>query len=263
MNNKCVVLFSGGTDSFCSAALACENHEEVHLLTFFEEGTKSSPIPTDNILKLRTHYPLVQIFHQTICTDRVLKILCYESYFKNLFKYKFLNLATPGHSSLSWHCESIRYAIQNNIVTVYDGMTRELLHLPGHMPEVREIFTRLYQKFNIRFSSPVVQWDVPPDQRFVDKLIVDQHGFTFKSSDHLRTTGTWLYEKGLLPHPNVKGSLFDRLMQHDCYPFVIYNMLVFWIYEPLFGYEKFKLKLSKYFENRTALAERILRHEIN
>lgn len=254
--SKCAILFSGGTDSFCTAGLACEKFDEVHLLTFFEKATESSPIPNDNIVKLKAAYPKVKISHTVISTDNIVRFLSFHRYFESACKFHFLNLATPGISSLSWHISTINYCRNEKIDTVYDGMTQELLHLPGHMPEIRELFKNLYSQYQISFSSLVIDWDVPPDQRFMDKLIVDRHGFTINAKPKFRTTGQWLYERNLLPHPNIKGSIFDQRTQHDCYPFVIYNMLVFWIMVPLIGFEKFKLKLKDFFSYKISIAQR-------
>lgn len=256
MDDKCAILFSGGTDSFCTAALACEKFAEVHLLTFFERSTQASPVPQDNVNKLRMKYKNTVITHEVISTDEIVRFLSYDKYFASLVKYHLFNLATPGLSSLSWHVSTIRYCMEREIRVVYDGMTKELLHLPGHMTEIRLLFQNLYKRYNIEFSSLVIGWDVPPDQRFVDRLIVDRHGFAINAKPKHRTTGQWLYDRGLLPHPNIKGSLFDQRTQHDCYPFVIYNMLVFWIMIPILGFEKFKLKLKDFMTYKIESAQR-------
>lgn len=261
--NKCVILFSGGTDSFCTAALACEKFNEVHLLTFFEKSTDESPVPKENVLKLKNRYPEVSIFHEVISTDNLVRFLSYNHYFSSLLKYHFLNLATPGISSLSWHISAIKYCKAKGIKNVFDGMTKELLHLPGHMPEIRELFGDLYSQYGISFSSLVIEWDVPPDQRFMDKLIVDRHGFTINAKPRVRTTGQWLYDNKLLPHPNIKGSVFDQRTQHDCYSFVIYNMLVFWIFIPMYGFESFKMKLRSFFSYKIDLVKTHILNEIN
>jgi hypothetical protein len=140
-------------------------------------------------------------------------------------------------------------------------MTKELLHLPGHMPEVREHFTKFYKSFGISFSSMVIDWDVPEDQRFMDRLIVDRHGFTILPERKTRTTGEWLFENGILPHKNVKGSEFDRMMQHDCYPFIVYNMLVFWLFEPWIGFDTFKVRLQEFIADRIEVASQIVNNE--
>lgn len=256
--SKCAILFSGGTDSLCSASLAAEKFSEVHLLTFYEQATASSPWPKENVERLKKHYPQCIFKHSVYSTDEIVKKLSYDEYFKNILKFGFYNLSTTGISSLSWHIRTILYCRENQISTVYDGMTAELLHLPGHMPEIRSLFSQMYSYYGIEFSSPVINWDVPTDQRFMDKLIVDRHGFTEVKNEKKRTTGQWLFDKGILPHPNIKGSEFDRLMQHDCYPFVVYNMLVFWFFEPIMGYEKFKLGLARFMQSKIEKAQNFI-----
>jgi hypothetical protein len=259
--SNCVVLFSGGTDSLCSAALAASKHDHVHLLTFYEESTKASPWPMENLKRLQNKYGVEKFSLHVFSTDKIVRKLSYQDYFKNLKRFHLYNIATPGLSSLSWHTRTIRYCLDHGIKDVYDGMTKELLHLPGHMPEVREHFTKFYKSFGISFSSMVIDWDVPEDQRFMDRLIVDRHGFTILPERKTRTTGEWLFENGILPHKNVKGSEFDRMMQHDCYPFIVYNMLVFWLFEPWIGFDTFKVRLQEFIADRIEVASQIVNNE--
>lgn len=261
--SDCVVLFSGGTDSLCTAGLAAEKHNKVHLITYYELATKSSPWPLANLKRLQDKFGEAKFSLSVFSTDKLVRKLNYSNYFKNLFKFHFYNLATPGVSSLSWHLRTILYCKENNITSVYDGMTKELMHLPGHMPEIRHHFQKMYSDFGISFSSLVIDWDVPEDQRYIDKLIVDRHGFTLIENKNKRTTGEWLYQNKILPHPNVKGSSFDRLMQHDCYPFVMYNILVFWLLEPLIGYHKFVLNLQNFMISKIDFGKKIINECLN
>lgn len=257
---KCLLLFSGGTDSLCSAALLAEKFSEIHLITYHEKATEDSPVPTENVERLRKHYPQVNFQHHVVSTDKLVQAIGYESFFRNIFRFGFYNLSTPGISSLSWHLSSIIFCKSRNIKYVFDGMTKELMHLPGHHPDIRRLFTELYAEQGISFSSPVIDWKVPPDQRYVDRLIVDPHGFV-KSDDLVtdKTTGSYLYEKGILPHPNVKGSLFDQRMQHDCYPFVLFNIFVFWWAHFLYGEEKHNIFLIRFMNHKVNYARKILK----
>ena len=247
----------------CSAALAAQNFEEVHLLTFLEQATIHSPWPIENKKRLEEKYPQTTFIFNVFSTDKIVSFLSYQGFLKNICKFHFYNLVTPGLSSLSWHIRTISYCLEHNIKVVFDGMTKELLHLPGHMPEIRVLFQKLYSDFDIEFSSMVIDWEVPEDQRFMDRLIVDRHGFSILPARKSRTTGEWLYEQGLLPHKNVKGSEFDRLMQHDCYPFIVYNMLVFWFFEPLIGLEAFKLNLEKFMTTKVQQGKFLLEQGSN
>lgn len=270
MIRSAIVLFSGGTDSTCAAAIVAEKVQRLHLLTFVEASTSKSPLPHENVRRLREAFPSVEIRHFVISTDRLVRWLSYgDSFFdyvRRLLTDHIFNLVTPGFSSLSWHLAALRYAkllresSEEDVIGVFDGMTQELTHLPGHMPIVRKQIEALYNENDFNFSSPVYDFPVPPDQKFVDRLVVDRHGFALSSEvvPGSRTTGKYLYERGILPHPNVKGSMFDVQMQHDCYPFIVYNMLIFWFLMPVRSWNQIEVDLSEVMARRIEQARAII-----
>ncbi len=270
MKRSAVLLYSGGTDSTCAAAIVAEKFECLHLLTFVETATLKSPVPTVNVSRLREAFPEVEIHHVIISTDRLVRWISYGDsffgYLNRLMKEHIFNLVTPGFSSLSWHLATLRYASllrekqEEDVTSIYDGMTQELTHLPGHMPVVRQQIEALYKEHGFDFSSPVYDFPVPPDQKFVDRLVVDRHGFSLREEviPGQRTTGKYLYERGILPHPNVKGSLFDVQMQHDCYPFIVYNMLVFWFLMPIRSWSHIESDIAAVMARRIQDVRRIL-----
>lgn len=225
---ECAVLYSGGTDSTCVAALMAERHARVHLLTFEDIATRGSPSPTANVERLRAKYG-DRFTHALLPTDRLLEKISYERYARNLRRHGFFMVATPGFSSLSWHARTIAYCLDHGITHAADGVTRELQHFPGHLGAVLELWRGLYKDMGIAYENPVRDWEVPPDRQFLDRLIVGAHGFGAQpETPPQRTTGVWLHERGLAPAPNVKGSRYDFAMQHACYPFVLFNIFVFW-----------------------------------
>jgi len=260
MNKKCALLFSGGTDSTCAAAvLAKEDFREIHLLTFFEEGTKGSPMPLGNAEKLRAHFPHTTWHHRAISTDKIVRHLAYENYFRNLLSHGTFLLAMPGFSTLSWHIAAIAYCKKEGITVVGDGLTRELMHFPGHMDAVIRVFSGLYEAFGIRYVQPVRDWEVPPDRQFLDRLLIDHH-LSADTPPTARTTGNYLYRLGIFSEPNVKGTATDRRMQHDCYPFVLFNIFVFWLWLPLLGYKRYERGIVSLFERKTNLALVLLKN---
>ncbi|MBN8541835.1 MAG: hypothetical protein J0L82_15700 [Deltaproteobacteria bacterium] len=270
MIRSAVILFSGGTDSTCAAAIVADQVDRLYLLTFVETSTLKSPLPHENVRRLRLAFPSVEILHFVVSTDRLVRWLSYgdsiSSYLRRLFREHVFNLVTPGFSSLSWHLAALRFSAllvqagKEEVVGVYDGMTQELTHLPGHMPVVRRQIELIYSEAGFSFSSPVYDFPVPPDQKFVDRLVVDRHGFAVSSEvlPGSRTTGKYLYERGILPHPNVKGSMFDVQMQHDCYPFIVYNMLIFWLLMPLRSWSQIESDLSKVMARRIEQARSVI-----
>jgi hypothetical protein len=257
------VLYSGGTDSTCTAALMAQKFSEVHLLTFYEHATRNSPAPRRNVQLLKNHFVDTVFITRVISVDRLVKHLWYENYLKRLLKHRFLILSTCGFSSLSWHVRTLIYCLENNISHVADGLTRELMHFPGHMDETVEQLRQFYKEFGITYENPVRDWEVPPDQQFIDKVIVNHHGGEFflgdRDTSRRKTTGQYLFQLGIFPSPNVKGSKLDFSMQHDCYPFTLYNIMAFWGHLSVEPYPLFCIKMSELMENKINYAKNLVR----
>lgn len=259
-HGRVAVLYSGGTDSTCAAALIAERAREIHLLTFCEYATRQSPAPTKNIERLQKRFPSVVFVQKTISVDRLVRHFWYERYFFLASRYGYLVLATPGFSSLSWHVRMIVYCRENGIDHVVDGLTRELMQFPGHMDAVVRLWRGLYREFGITYENPVREWPTPPDRQFMDQVLVNRHqAFLFGVGDvESRTTGRYLYDIGVFPTPNMKGSRDDFKMQHDCYPFSLYNILAFWGHLSIEPYGLFEQKIAALMSDKVHAAKLLL-----
>jgi hypothetical protein len=258
---EAVVVFSGGTDSTCAAALAAAENDRVHLLTFFERATASTARLSPNVAKLRERFKNVEFTAQLLSVDPLVRHYSYEGYFKMVREHGALALSTPGFSSLSWHTRTILYCLEHGVKNASDGLTRELMHFPGHMTEVIEHFRALYAHFGVEYTNPVRDWEVPADQQFIDQVIVNTHGGDYLlGEDNVlrRTTGRYLHDLGILPAPNVKGTKLDRLMQQDCYPFAVYNILAFWLYLSREPYSVFCERVARLFAEKCETAKRLI-----
>ncbi len=228
--------------------------KEIRLLSFYQGKKKDVPGIQSNIRALQSRFPDNRISHRVLSTTLLAKFIGYDRYFRYLSRHGWLVLSTPGFTTLSWHVTTIAYCMVNDIKVVGDGLTRELMHFPGHMDAVIEVFKGLYADFGITYMNPVRDWDVPPDKQFIDRLIVDQHGYFFPSEEEREkrksTTGRYLCELGILPNTNVKGSPLDLKMQYDCYPFVLYNIMVFWIYLNFQPYEYLCQRMKNLFQEK-------------
>ncbi len=247
MNNEmaCSILFSGGTDSLCAAAVAAEKYQRIHLLTFFDLSNKNSPMPVNSARLLRQKFPERDIRHFSIDTDPIVRHLSYDRYFSNLRRYKLLLTANCAFTSMSWHIATVLHNKNNNISVAADGLTREMMHLPGHMDSFIEVMKGFYQRFDMKYENPVREWAVPEEQTLEDRFIIDRHGFLFPSEEEksVRTTGQYLFDLGIFDRPNIKGSSLDRSLQHDCYPFVLYNIMLFWVYLNFMPMQQFEGRL--------------------
>lgn len=253
------VIYSGGTDSTCAAALLAGRFSRIHLLTFVEAGTESSPIPRGNVERLREKLGAERFTHHVMRIDRLLRHFSYDRYLRNVARHGFFMLSTPGFSALSWHVRAIIYCLENGIRHAADGLTRELMHFPGHMDGVLAQFRALYGRFGIEYSNPVRDWPTPPDRQFLEHLIVDRHGFLPPGvRERVKTTGRYLFDNGLMPHPDVKGSSADRGMQHDCYPFVVFNLFAFWLYLGFHRQEDYEVRMTGLFRDKVEDAAELI-----
>lgn len=255
------IVFSGGTDSTCAAALAAQKSTRVHLLTFYEFATRRTTPPVQNVNALQARFPDVEFRFHFLSVDPLVRHFSYDRYWSYFRRHGLLVLSTCGFSSLSWHLRTIVYCLEHGITEVMDGLTRELMHFPGHMDEVVALFRELYAHFGITYSNPVREWEVPEDRQFIDQVIVNTHGLDFideHERDLRKTTGRYLHDLGIMPAPNVKGSKFDRLMQQDCYPFVVYNIMCFWCHLAFEPGARYCQRMRALFEEKCADARRLL-----
>ena len=257
---KIAVLYSGGTDSTCVVAIEAEKYSQVHLLTYEERATFGSPIPLDNVRLLEKGYPDVRFIPVHMSVDRLVRYFWYEHYLHYVLRYGRLSLSTCGMSTLSWHVRTISYCLENDITAVADGLTRELMHFPGHMDGVVERFRALYAHFGIEYSNPVRSWPTPEDRQLIDQVLVNRHPYEslWNQTSRQKTTGWYLYERGVFPSPNMKGTRQDFSMQHECYPFALYNIMTFWGYLTFHGYDEFCGMMLSFMSEKIAGAQALL-----
>ena len=260
-DGRLCLLFSGGTDSTCAAALLARESREIHLLTFAEAETASDPLPVEKARALAAAFPSVRFRLLTADVEPLVRFYSRKGYLRALFQHGFFVLSNPGHSSLAWHTATALHCQREGIRRTADGLTRELMQFPGHMDFFIERMRSLYAGLGISYENPVREWPAPPDRQFTERLLVDRHGYFpfLERQDGRKTTGEYLFREGLAPAPDIKGSELDRKTQHSCYPFVLFNIFVFWIYLNLRTEAQYAEAMSRYLSAKFHLAEELLR----
>lgn len=150
------VMFSGGSDSSLTAYRMSLEFDNVHLLTFRHFGHYC-------IENSRKSYDLLakkipgKFKHMIIDINEVFQRIYYRKYFKNLLKYRTLQLQfTCFACQASFHVFTIRYCMENNIHHVRDGSNTEYEEAsPMQMKNVKKEIVKLYADYNINHSSPV------------------------------------------------------------------------------------------------------------
>lgn len=249
---EAVILYSGGTDSTCAASLIAQQFDRIHLLTYKRLGLFSVDNVKINVERLKRKFGEEKFIHSLFLIDTIFKEVSYNRYWHYFRKYGFFLLSTCGLCKLAMHVRTILYCRDNNIKFVFDGAHKGMEYSSDQMREVMDEFKKMYVCYGIEYNSPVYEFDSPDGIGWIDKLGLEvktifndaERDTTTKKAGY--TTGDRLFEIGLFPQRNVKGTFFDRQMQARCFQLVLFNVFVYWFFIPRYGADKYK-KISQFF----------------
>ncbi len=251
-NKEIIVLFSGGTDSTLTAALMAERYEKVRLITYSRFGFFSVTNPQINVTKLKNKYGDAVFSHTIINLNKLSKYVFYERYLYNLVKHGFLLLTNCGLCKLAMHVRTVMFCLDNNIKNVCDGANQGMNIFPAQMKDIIQNLYKMYASFGINYTTPVFDFEGPQDIEFVDRLHLEGYLSGDQEKDitdesKKATTGYKLFELGLMPSENVKGTALDRTMQPRCFQFILFNIFVRWYYFYNHDYEDYKGIISQFY----------------
>jgi predicted subunit of tRNA(5-methylaminomethyl-2-thiouridylate) methyltransferase len=263
--NTCVILFSGGTDSTLAAALQEEHFQEIHLLTFDRLGIASVENSKINAQMLIDKFGKDRIKHIIINIDKLFKHISYENYLKNIKKHGLMNLSTCGLCKLSMHIQTISYCNENGITSVADGANQGMDMFPAQMKPVIDQMKALYLNFGIIYSNPVFDYEFPDEGSFLSmenaNMLVSLPKKNIEKESKKMTAGRVLYEKGLAPLPNVKGSDYDRKRQPRCFQFILFKTFANKYFLADNTYDEYVEKTVDFFDDKIKVAEEVLRED--
>jgi hypothetical protein len=246
-NKHAVILYSGGTDSTCVVFMKANEYETIHLLSYERFGIFNVNNIETNINKLKNVFGNNKFVVKRINVDKIYKLVVYENYFSNLFKYKFFNLAVCALCKLAMHIRTIIYCTENNIDAVFDGANKYAV-TTDQSEDVISSIKNLYSKFNISYSAPVYNMLAPKEKNWLDKINNSKEGVQ-------NTTGTFLKEKGFFETDNVKGTSIDRKMQARCFQQFLSNIALKYYYIDKYGNDKYKETLKEFYDNKVKRLE--------
>lgn len=264
MNKKeTVVLFSGGTDSTLTAALAAHEFDRVHLITYVRFGFFSIENSRLNVGKLRNKFGHDKFTHQIIKIDKLSKFVFYERYFMNFFKHRFFLLSNCGLCKLAMHLRSILFCLDNKIGNICDGANKGMDIFPAQMRRVLEEIKKMYKDFSINYTNPVFELEEPQGLDFVEKLNLVKISPDYKNSDSDKekdklTAGYKLFKLGLMPLENVKGTGLDKKMQARCFQLILFNIFVRWYYMYGRSYEQYEQATLVFFKEKIIFFKRLI-----
>jgi len=244
-NNEAVILYSGGTDSTCTVFIEANEFDKIHLISYKRFGIFCADNINYNVVRLQEIFGKDKFVREVINIDKIYKLVVYDDYFKNLFKFGFFNLAVCGLCKLAMHMRTILYCIDNDINIVFDGANKDAGAgiATDQVKEVVEVITNLYKSFNISYSSPVYEMDGPKNMTWQSKLGLSKD----EEVQNEQTTGTILKKIGFFNSDNVKGSSIDKKMQARCFQQFLSNVALNSYYIEKYGVQKYKTMLNNFF----------------
>ncbi len=263
-DEKIVVLFSGGTDSLLTAALMAEKFKEVQLITYHRFGFSSTSNSGTNVRRLKEKYGGTKFIHKIIKTDKLTRYVFNERYLRNLLKHGFFMLSNCGLCKLAMHLRTVIFCLDNNITNVCDGANQNMRLFPDQMKNVLEEYRKMYARFGIHHVSPVFELEYPEGLDYADRLHLDRVMPAEAKKDDpdaekkKRTAGYKLFELGLMPSENVKGTELDRKMQPRCFQFILSNIFINGYYLQDHTYEEYERETVKFQKEKIEFFIRLL-----
>ncbi len=246
--NETATLFSGGTDSTLTAALMAEQYDKIHLITYDRFAFSSVTNPKINVKKLQDKYGKDKFEFHIIKVEKLTRFVFYERYLQNIRKHGFFLLTICGLCKLAMHIRTVVFCLENKIPNVCDGANQGMHLFPAQMANVIKEYGDMYTRYGITYSNPVFKYEGPQNIEFADRLHLErilpseggEQPVACSRETKANTTGRKLYELGLMPSENVKGTELDRKMQPRCFQFILFNVFVHWYYLADHTYDEYQ-----------------------
>lgn len=282
------ILFSGGTDSTAAAALLANDFNKVHLVTYNRFGFHSTENTKNMYDELCKKFGDHKFSYHLINIDKLFKQVSYHNYLKNLKKHGFMLLSTCGLCKLSMHIRTIQFCLDNNVTFVADGANQAMTLFPAQMKEVIEQLHGLYQEYGIHYFNPVFFYNAPKSHNVMEKIALsmseDMKKSVSESQDKSKvefqnelqnklkdeseiqkkkcelssesfinkelTPGEVIYNMGLAPSKDIKGTELDKKRQPRCFQFLLFNIFAHNIMDVNENYDQYKSKTVSFFKDK-------------
>lgn len=259
-SQKVALMFSGGTDSTLAAVKAAETHQEVHLLTYKRFGMVDVENSEVHANALMNRFPGKFVRPPIANVDKLFKYVSYDHYFRDMLNHRGMLLTTCGLCKLAMHLRTLVYCLENNVGEVYDGANKNMTIFPMQMEEVLEELRTLYRQAGITYGNPV--YDYEDDQGIDFGSAV--WGLNPKRGEQKgKTTGDELFELGILPSRDIKGTSYDKQIQGRCYQFVLFNLYVRWGALERKSMDEYKERVLSYYTQKIGRARDLVREHID
>lgn len=244
------ILYSGGTDSTAATSLLAGEFDRVHLLTYKHSGITRVANTNVNVAKLRELFGQDRFLLARYDIDRLFKRVTFAGRWRDLRKHGLLGLSSCGLCKLSMHIRTVIYCADQGIETVADGANKGMTHFPAQMAPVISEIRAMYRRFGIEYLTPVFDYESPAQLGWQEKLGIGGGG---EEPPQGTSTGDLLYERGITPARNVKGTEHDRQMQARCMQLTLLNLVALKYFIPRYGMEAYEERIVAYYRDKIAL----------
>jgi len=161
------VLFSGGPDSTLAALYALQKTDRVHLLTYHHKLMSHYQSTSGK----KKHWNVTKELRQKYGNHRIVEYedqvwsLLKKIYRQNIIYYflKYKTFCIPwicGACKLAMHIQTIKYNLEHNIGTTYDGAHKESSDLfPAQSLGYIKVVKKLYEAYEMKYENPVYDID--------------------------------------------------------------------------------------------------------
>lgn len=231
-----------------------QTYRKIHLVTFSRFGLFSVSRSAHNVRTLKEKFGDDKFTHEIIDIERVFKRISGNRRLYYLRKYGFYLCSTCGLCKLAMHASSLMYCLEHNVRAVSDGANRHMDLFPEQMPSVVGIIKKMYADYGIEYLTPVFDYDYPDNLDWADRLGIRDFVSPGASQDNQEklTAGRRLFDMGILPAKNVKGTSLDRKMQARCFQFILHNIYVQWHCIPRVGVEGYQRISAEFYREKIA-----------
>ena len=235
-----------------ATVLSAKDADRIHLFTCLHSGLSNIENSHFHVPMFQKLYPETEFTHVVSDMDSLFRKVTYDRYLTNLRRFGFMNLTTCGLCKLAMHLRGLVYCLDNGIESVVDGANQNSSHFPAQMAEVLGELKTMYRRFGIKYENNVFEYDHPDGLGWLAKLGLEKVEVEddFGNDGANITTGQLLYNEGILPEPNVKGTELDRRMQARCFQLTLLNTFALGYYIPRFGKEKYKEGVFAFYKEK-------------
>ncbi len=240
-----------------------EKYDKIHLITYDRFAFSSVTNPMINVKKLQDKYGQNKFEFHIIKVEKLTRYVFYERYLSNIKKHGFFLLTICGLCKLAMHVRTAIFCLENQIPNVCDGANQGMHLFPDQMATIINEYGDMYARFGITYTNPVFKYDGPQDLEFTDRLRLERfftqdNKTSCNTATQTQTTGRKLYELGLMPSENVKGTALDRKMQPRCFQFILFNIFVKWLYLADHTYDEYQQATLVFYKDKIATFTREL-----